>query len=708
MEIQFPKEEEKVKETKTAIQENFELVRSIYASELTIEEYHQAYQTLKNNEEIIKTELKSKKVVQLKNIVAKLGCYYDSRHKKQDFIDKIYDNFKSYFYIGRPVSYFLTEKTHDQAEKELIEGTTSEVLEEFYIKRREKKEAHEKAISNPKTLAEFREFINHNGKEALSQEQLEEMDKLKADITLRNQAKKEDEDKVLSKVDIKTAEFELHPTKHSKKGTDLFTVTMTERVDRETFVELRSKAKQFNGYYSRYSNRHANPPIKAGFQFEDEDDAKKFMGLTEESQVATKDDSERKEEVKLSASQRMRERAEAMIVKANESLEQDRTVNTHRQAGMAARANEKAENEIIFAKKLIAIADGLEDSTIVYLEKIRNGKQLEQLEFLTRLAYRNRVPYQDRKNVEMDTTIDVNHLEYPYPKYYFGIISDIFGKYDDTPGMKRDVAKIIDYSRRRQDKHEYVEIKDERIITLFKNAALKINDVWSRDRILDEIKNYERLQKMGLVNIQILRQALRELANLSKGAVISPEQKQAAEMKALEHSFIGKKIDGFFPTPKPLIDKMFEMAKVFEGETILEPSAGLGHIADAIKLKYPSNDLSVIEWNYSLWEALNKKGFDPENENFLSTTHKYDVIFMNPPFENNQDIDHVRHAFNLLKEGGRLVAIMAGNKNGSRSVITEFNDFVNEHGYMVDNEAGSFKSAFNSTNVNTVTVYLEK
>ena len=32
---------------------------------------------------------------------------------------------------------------------------------------------------------------------------------------------------------------------------------------------------------------------------------------------------------------------------------------------------------------------------------------------------------------------------------------------------------------------------------------------------------------------------------------------------------------------------------------------------------------------------------------------------MNPPFENGQDIDHVRHAFGMLRPGGILVAIMS-------------------------------------------------
>ena len=44
---------------------------------------------------------------------------------------------------------------------------------------------------------------------------------------------------------------------------------------------------------------------------------------------------------------------------------------------------------------------------------------------------------------------------------------------------------------------------------------------------------------------------------------------------------------------------------------------------------------------------------------FLQTTGKYDKIIMNPPFENGQDIDHIRHAYSLLNDGGRVVCIMS-------------------------------------------------
>ena len=70
--------------------------------------------------------------------------------------------------------------------------------------------------------------------------------------------------------------------------------------------------------------------------------------------------------------------------------------------------------------------------------------------------------------------------------------------------------------------------------------------------------------------------------------------------------------------------------------------------------------IKATEINFSLREALNKKGHNlTEETNCLGHHGKYDRILMNPPFEKLQDIDHVRHCFDQLKEGGVLVAVMA-------------------------------------------------
>jgi len=78
-----------------------------------------------------------------------------------------------------------------------------------------------------------------------------------------------------------------------------------------------------------------------------------------------------------------------------------------------------------------------------------------------------------------------------------------------------------------------------------------------------------------------------------------------------------------------------------------------------IKEKAPDADLKTIEWQGELADILRLKGHEVIGSDFLEHQGKYDRIVMNPPFEKFQDIDHVRHAYEHLNPGGRLVSIMS-------------------------------------------------
>jgi 16S rRNA G1207 methylase RsmC len=85
----------------------------------------------------------------------------------------------------------------------------------------------------------------------------------------------------------------------------------------------------------------------------------------------------------------------------------------------------------------------------------------------------------------------------------------------------------------------------------------------------------------------------------------------------------------------------------------------------------------------------------------------YDRVCMNPPFERQQDIDHVMHAWKFLKPNGRLVAIMASSvafRENKKTV--EFREFLAANGHLEHNPEGAFKES--GTMVNTVTVVLYK
>ena len=78
----------------------------------------------------------------------------------------------------------------------------------------------------------------------------------------------------------------------------------------------------------------------------------------------------------------------------------------------------------------------------------------------------------------------------------------------------------------------------------------------------------------------------------------------------LELQLTGLKIPGFFPTPKPLISRMLEIADIKPGDTVLEPSAGKGDILDLISEKHPDATVTAIEPHATLVEIIGAKGHD--------------------------------------------------------------------------------------------------
>lgn len=149
--------------------------------------------------------------------------------------------------------------------------------------------------------------------------------------------------------------------------------------------------------------------------------------------------------------------------------------------------------------------------------------------------------------------------------------------------------------------------------------------------------------------------------------------KQMREAAAYEH----------YPTPIAIVDSMLEYANITDGDRVLEPSAGEGNIAGRILERHPGAQLHVVEYDEILSDILTLKGFTVVGSDFLQYTPAvpYDAIVMNPPFDRGVDIEHVYHAFKMLKPGGRLVAITsAAAIDGGDEANYAFRDFINERG----------------------------
>jgi phospholipid N-methyltransferase len=164
-----------------------------------------------------------------------------------------------------------------------------------------------------------------------------------------------------------------------------------------------------------------------------------------------------------------------------------------------------------------------------------------------------------------------------------------------------------------------------------------------------------------------------------------------------------KHVPNFFPTPKSLVLDMIERANIEHGMRVLEPSAGKGNIAEELR-KIPEVDLVCIELNRGLADYLRKQGFEVECRDFLELNEcEWDRIVMNPPFERGIDEKHIRHAFERLSPGGRLVAVACSTTG------RKLEEWAAERGgYVEPLPEKTFATSERPTGVNTCLIVAEK
>lgn len=178
-----------------------------------------------------------------------------------------------------------------------------------------------------------------------------------------------------------------------------------------------------------------------------------------------------------------------------------------------------------------------------------------------------------------------------------------------------------------------------------------------------------------------------------------------------------KKAYEFFETPPDLADLMVERADLADGQRILEPSAGKGAILEAIWRKGGgyAKELSIVELCSQFVDHLRAQNWFVNHADFLECGSddnedywSFDRVIMNPPFSRFQDIDHVLHAWGMLKPGGRLVSVMLGSwewRNTAKTVA--FRQWIEETGADVEHlPPGTFRAS--GTMVRSVLVSANK
>lgn len=125
--------------------------------------------------------------------------------------------------------------------------------------------------------------------------------------------------------------------------------------------------------------------------------------------------------------------------------------------------------------------------------------------------------------------------------------------------------------------------------------------------------------------------------------------------------------DGFFETPDAVIETMLSLVTLEDDMRVLEPSAGLGKIAGHLVVIVGVDNLVCVEKNEQRAAYLfEQRGYTTYCKDFLEykPTKLFDRVYMNPPFEELQDVAHVMHAHSLLKPGGEMAFIYLTHQNG--------------------------------------------
>jgi 16S rRNA G966 N2-methylase RsmD len=201
------------------------------------------------------------------------------------------------------------------------------------------------------------------------------------------------------------------------------------------------------------------------------------------------------------------------------------------------------------------------------------------------------------------------------------------------------------------------------------------------------------------------------------GIVFSTDPRMQIE-GLIENGALTIERDGFFETPRTVVERMIEFVPTDNRNDALtlEPSAGIGAIARILR-EHGTQCLIMFEKNEQRYDALlaefTSQDISISHADFLNyhptvEDYRFDRIYMNPPFEELQDIDHVKHAYELLADDGAMVSVMSESsffRNDKKAV--EFRSWLENVGSWSEKlPEGAFKES--GTGVNARLVVIEK
>lgn len=170
-----------------------------------------------------------------------------------------------------------------------------------------------------------------------------------------------------------------------------------------------------------------------------------------------------------------------------------------------------------------------------------------------------------------------------------------------------------------------------------------------------------------------------------------------------------------FWTPPEIVRQMCDQAGDLDMVDVLEPSAGNGCILFEIIGRGGFPTVVEIDAEQASQLVAETEGRVPVfAEDFMlwspgppQTPGSFEVVLMNPPFSNCQDIRHVSRALGFVRLGGRLVAVMSPHWTFAEDKESrQFRDLLRRFNHVWRAlPPGSFKGSDTGVNAGLLTIW---
>jgi len=625
---------------------------------------------------------------------------------KADLTEDCYKNMieSLVYHVQDALSYELDfndmRGARQRAVKAILDNVTDEMIQTHYAKTKvtDEKYAEQRkelidSIKNPQTLKGFENVKYYRKDKTLTPEEQQRYD-LVYSLDQKEKRIKEQQarsEKTIAIITGSNDKYIITADQDTRDNSDLWVVKIVNTLSKEEWRIHDSQMKLISGYYSRFKKGHI-------FKY---DPTSKLLGEQPEEIQAEQSETQCQSSNNSDKLRKVADNMQSTI----DNKRADRKTNTAKRAREAAGQEQQADTMEQMQGVLRNVANAIESGELTFIGQIDSRAQVDTLEKILQHANWR---YKSVENIDYNvwhqtpiTSDIIRFAEIPSSTIYLRQLQSIINDIRNTDGFKliaNRLQKLIDSAKLKQkDVHHdpLIDISDydSELDKIYKNT-----DVLKNQYFETAIEERRRLSRMGIESVEELRVYLREYFNYRtvKSSIDPTEQK----IKELERKYkFDQKGDINF-TSSDIALQMIELADITNNSRVLEPSAGIGNIADQIK-KF-TNIVDVCEQMYSYSELLTLKGFNVVGSDFLQyeNNNYYDFIIANPPFSAEQE--HIKHAYDLLKVGGKLIAITSphwtfANDKSSK----EFRQwFENLNGEIVEElESGTFEMTQVRTNL---------